>query len=390
MNRRNEPRIAVVGAGLGGTVAAAYLQRFGYTVDVYEQAARLERIGAGISLSPNVTRIFRDMGLLQRMQAVGILPRERHRRDGITGELTFAVPVDELPERYGAPQLIMHRGDLLDILASAVAPESIHLGKRLLDVGESGTSLRLTFADGSSAEADIVIGADGINSRVRQTAFAVKPPFYAGEVAHRSIYPRELLGGEKIADHTKYWGEDRHILVYFITHDREVVYFITGVPQPEWPHETFAPVPTGRDELRAAFAAFCPDVRRILDAAPAATTWPICESDPAPGWSAGRIVLLGDACHAMQPHMGQGAAMAMEDAVVLARCIDRYGAGDPARSFALYEALRFDRATKIQTASRGNPSWMRFGMDTEWLYGYDAVAMPLEPSGSSSGTRQTS
>ena len=373
-----QPRIAIVGAGLGGPIAAIFLQRYGYDVTVYEQAPRLERIGAGINLSPNITRVFRHLGLFDRMTELGVVPRARLRKNGYTGELTFAVPVDELPERYGAPHLIMHRGDLQEVLTSAVTPGTLELGKRLVDVTETSTAARLAFTDGTTAEADIVIGADGINSRLRELLFGVEAPIYAGEVAYRSIYPLELVGDLDVPDHTKWWGTDRHILIYFITRARDVIYFVTGVPEPDWGSDDYGPRPADPRKLRDAFAGFCPAVTRVLEAAPAATAWPIIERPPLPLWSRGRIVLLGDACHAMRPHMGQGAAMAIEDGVMLARCIDRFHGQDPPAIFALYETQRHERASKVQLGSRGD-DWMRYGMDAGWLYGYDVLNVPLEP-----------
>lgn len=376
----DQPRIAIVGAGPGGTIAALFLQRFGYEVEVFEAVPKLERLGAGISLSPNITRVFRELGLFERMAAVGTVPRQRLGRDASTGAITFALPVDEMPERFGAPNLIMHRGDLQEILTGALAPGTIRLGKRLVDIVESASAARLIFADGSSAETDIVIGADGINSRIRELLLGPQRPIYSGEVAHRSIYPIERLAGLAVADHTKWAGDDFiHILIYFITHAHDVVYFVTGVREPDWGSENYAPRPADMPALRAQFAGFHPEVRRVLEAAPAATTWPILEREPLPLWSRGRIVLLGDAAHPMRPNMGQGAAMAMEDGAMVARCIAHVAGHDPAAIFALYEAVRRERTSLVQARSQAG-DWLRHGMgDAEWVYGYNVLTAPLEP-----------
>jgi 6-hydroxynicotinate 3-monooxygenase len=384
-NVEHQPRIAIVGAGPGGTIAAICLQRFGYEVTVFEAVPKLERLGAGISLSPNITRVFRELGLFDRMAAVGTVPRQRLGRDAVTGEITFALPVDEMDTRFGAPNLIMHRGDLQEILTGALAPGTIRLGKRLVDVVETTTAARLLFADGMTAETDIVIGADGINSRIRELLLGPERPIYSGEIAHRSIYPIERLGGLHVADHTKWAGDDfLHILIYFITHAHDVMYFVTGVSEPDWGSEDYAPRPADMTALREQFAAFHPDVRSVLAAAPAATAWPILEREPLPLWSRGRIVLLGDACHPMRPNLGQGAAMAMEDGVMLARCIAHVPGGDAAAIFALYEAQRRERTSRVQARSQAG-DWLRHGMgDAEWVYGYDVWRVPLElPLGSS-------
>lgn len=377
----DRPRIAIVGAGLGGLTAGIMLQRYGYEVTLYEQAPRFERLGAGINLGPNVSRIFMRLGLFERMAQLGVIPRQRQQRDGSTGEVIFSAPLDTYREKYGAPHLIMHRGDLQETLVAAVAPGTIELGKRLVDVAETSTSARLVFSDGTTAETDMIIGADGINSRLRELLLGSEPPIYSGEVAHRSIFPIELLEGMELPDHQilvldEALGDDRHILFYFITHAREVMYFVTGVPQKEWGYEDYAPRPIDMGELREIFSDFHTDVRRVLEAAPSATVWPILERDPTPLWSRGRIVLLGDACHPMRPNMGQGAAMAMEDAVMLARCIDGFAGNDLPTIFQHYEAQRFARTSEVLMRSRGN--WRGYGKNPEWLYGYDIMTAPLD------------
>jgi 6-hydroxynicotinate 3-monooxygenase len=364
-------RIAIIGAGLGGTTLAAFLQRAGYQVTLYEQATSLARIGAGINLGPNVTRILRHLGIGDRCERTGVIPRGRYSREWDTGAITFDIPVREFSGHYGAPHLTMHRGDLQDALTSTIEPGSIQFGKRLLELDEFGDMVRLNFADGTSADADMVIGADGINSRVREILLGPEQPIYTGTVAYRSIFPRALVGDMEIADHTKWWGPDRHILFYFLTASRDEIYFVTGVPEADWGSDSFAPMAADMDVVRATFAGFHPEVRTILAACPAATRWPILERLPFPLWSRGRVVLLGDACHPMAPNMGQGAAMAIEDAAVLARCVTD-GDGDCAAIFAAYQSLRFERTARVQRESREN-NWLRYPMDPGWLFGFDVL-----------------
>lgn len=361
------------------------LQRYGYDVEVFEQKTTFERLGAGINLGPNIARVFRDLNLFDRMAQLGVVPRQRYSKNGYTGEITFAAPLDTYVEKYGAPHLIMHRGDLQDVLVSAVAPGTIRLGKRLVDIVETNETLRLVFSDRTTTEADIVIGADGINSRIRELLLGTELPTYSGEIAHRSIFPVELLAGLELPDHQllvgdEATGDDRHILVYFITHAREVVYFVTGVPEPTWDYEDYAPRPADMRKLYETFAGFHADVQRVLRAAPSAMAWPILERDPLPLWSRGRLVLLGDACHPMKPNMGQGAAMAMEDGVMLARCIEHFKARSADAIFQLYEAQRRDRTSEVQRRSREN--WRAYAKSPDWLYGYDVMKVPLEQDSS--------
>ncbi|MGE0745112.1 MAG: FAD-dependent monooxygenase [Rhodospirillales bacterium] len=377
MRRAGALRIAVVGGGLGGTVAAIMLHRAGHDVALYEQAPEIARIGAGINLSPNVTRVIRALGLEGPLTTTGLLPDRFDQRDWDTGRFTYVLRYDQFPERYGAPHVILHRGDLQQVLNSALAPGVLRLGKRLADLDETAGGMRLSFADGTTADADIVIGADGINSRVREILIGEEQPVYTGHVAHRAIYPASLLNGLRVADASKWWAEDRYFMAYYLTPKRDEMYLVTGVPM-DWPSDEFSPAPISVDQFRDAFAGFHPEVQTLIAACPSVLAWPVLYRAPYPLWSRGRIVLLGDACHPMKPHMGQGAAMAMEDAAMLARCIEHGRGDDPAKAFALYESLRFDRTTRVKVTSDGH-EWMRHGSDGDWLYGYDVFAVPLEP-----------
>ncbi|WP_337186065.1 FAD-dependent monooxygenase, partial [Phenylobacterium sp.] len=232
-------------------------------------------------------------------------------------------------------------------------------------------------------EADIVIGADGVNSKVREILLGVEPPIYTGFVAFRSIYPVSLLGDWRPAsDAAKWWSderhpanEDRHFIHYYLTRKRDEMYFVTGSPFPDWPGGVSS-VPATKDEIKTCYEGFHPDVQRIIDAAPALSKWPLLERNPLPLWSRDNVVVLGDACHPMKPHMGQGAGMAIEDAAVLFRCIQQAdGAFD--RAFQMYRATRIERTSEVQRQSHEN-KWMRTkATDPTWVYSYDAMTTPL-------------
>lgn len=368
--------VAVVGGGLGGTVAAILLQQAGYDVRLYEQAPELARIGAGINLSANATRVIRRCGLLDTMAKQALMPDRFDQREWNTGKSTFVLRYDEFPARYGAPHLIMHRGDLLAVLNSALQPGTLSLGKQLVDIDETGDRVVLVFSDGSRTEAEFVIGADGINSKVRELLLGEETPVYTGHVAHRAIFPASCLGGLHLADACKWWAEDRYFMHYYLTPARDELYLVTGAPR-AWNGDGFSPESTARGELRETFAGFHSDVQQIIEACPegCATTWPVLFRDPRPCWSNGRIVLLGDACHPMKPHMGQGACMAMEDAAMLVRCLEHCD-GDFRASFRLYESQRFERTTRVKLESDKH-EWMRYGSVCDWLYGYDVFSAPM-------------
>lgn len=372
----SKPNIAIVGAGLGGTAAAALMQRAGYSVRLYEQASAFSRLGAGIHLGPNVMKIMRRMGCEDALNVMGSHPDFWYSRDWKSGDAIAQIPLGEFAlKEYGATYLTVHRGDFHALMTEAVAPGTIEFNKCLTNIEETDKDVRLTFADGSVETADIVIGADGVNSKLRDHLLGVEPPRYTGYVAHRAVFPASLLGADPFDLCVKWWSEDRHMMVYYVTSKRDEIYYVTGVPQAEWPAGQSV-APSSRDEMREVFAGYHPSVQKLIDATPEVTKWPLLERDPLPLWSRGRLVLLGDACHPMKPHMAQGAAMAIEDAAMLTRCLDEIGVNDYTNAFALYEANRAERASKVQLVSHNN-TWLRTNEDPAWVFAYDVFNEPL-------------
>jgi len=375
------PSIAIVGGGIGGVTAALLLQKEGCECQVYEQSRLITRIGAGINLYPNGTRILNALGLEKQLFAVGLQHDAKRSRDFDTGRLTYIISCTTLQELYGAPVLTIHRGDLAQILTSALKPGTLHLDHSLTALDDSGSKVQLSFANGTTANADIVIGADGVNSKVREILLGPEQPKYSGDVIYRGLYPISRLNGYMPEDHNKWWHDDRRfVLIYYISGSREEAYFIAGAPEPVWGKDDYSPIPVSTEHVVMAFQDFHPDVLRVLAAAPEASRWAILERDPLPLWSRGRIVVLGDACHPMTPYMGQGGSMALEDAAVLVRCIDLAAGKDPQRAFKTYEATRAPRTRRVQLESKKG-DWQRYSMDHEWVLGYDAFTVPLvEPA----------
>jgi len=373
-----KPAVAIIGAGIAGLAAAATLGKIGIAAVIYEQAHAFARIGAGIQMNPNAMKVLRGLGLESRIRSVGFAPEVGYNRVWDTGEITYLHPMGEaIEQRFGAPDISLHRADLHEALAAIDPVGTIRFDKKLTGIDRAGASLRLAFADGTRASADAVIGADGVHSTVLDILFGSGEPRFTGQVAYRAVYRTELLP-RAIDDRVKWWGPDRHIVSYKINPRRDEMYFIASTPEPGFRIESWSA--TGRlDELRSAFAGFHADARIILDCCPEVRKWALVEREPLARWSEDRIVLIGDACHPMLPYMAQGAGSSMEDAVVLARCLQATEFDGFAAAFRRFEANRKPRTSRIQLGTRQN-KWMRTAPDTEtdWLYGYDAWSVPLD------------
>jgi 6-hydroxynicotinate 3-monooxygenase len=369
--------IAVVGGGIGGVTVALLLQKAGYDCHVYEQARVITRVGAGINLYPNGTRILGSLGLLPELFTYGLQHDVKRSRDFDTGRLTYSISCQELASLYGAPVLTIHRGDLAQVLTSKLRAGTLHLDHSLVGLQEVDDKVVLKFANGSSAEGDFVIGADGVNSKVREILLGPERPTYSGDVIYRGIYPIERLNGYMPEDHNKWWHDDRRwVLIYYIDARRKDAYYIAGVPEPVWGKDDYSPTVVSTEHVVNLFRDFHPDVLRVLAAAPETTRWPILERDPLPLWSRSRVVVLGDACHPMRPYMGQGGSMALEDAAMLFRCIELSGVQKPEAAFKLYEINRAPRTRRVQLESQKG-DWQRYSMDHKWVLGYDAFTEPL-------------
>lgn len=375
---RSRPTIAIVGAGMGGLTAAATLRQVGIDVHVYEQAPRFLRIGAGIQMLPNASRVLRGIGIEERLRKIAFEPFSHLNRVWDTGEIKRELPMPE--SLYGAPFLCTHRADLHEALVSILPSDIIHLDKKLVGLDQSGNGVTLSFADGTKAKADAVIGADGVHSLVRSIIIGPDAPIHKGRIAYRAVFDAGLMNGGTIApSRTKWWGEDRHIVIYYTTADRSQLYFVTSVPEPaDWMTAESWSAKGDVNELRAAYEGFHPEVRMVLEACPDCHKWAILEREPLPTWSQGRVALLGDACHPMTPYMAQGAATSMEDAVVLARCLADVENDDIETAFRRYEAHRKPRTSRVQAISSAN-TWMSGGNDDpSWLYGYDCWTAPID------------
>jgi salicylate hydroxylase/6-hydroxynicotinate 3-monooxygenase len=384
MNSKADLSVTIIGAGIGGLTLAAALDTVGVRSRIVEQATRFARIGAGIQMTPNAVKVLRGIGLADRLRAIAYDSPFRTSREWDTGREILRIPMGEaLEERYGAPHLLLHRGDLHQTLLSRVGEDRIRFGARVVGVASGEDGVQLSFEDGSVEETDIVIAADGVHSVTREALFDVTPAVYSGTIAYRSVFPSALLPRPLLDPKSKWRGPDRQISIYYVGDGGEV-YFTTRVPFPEPVRESFS-LEADLDELREAFSGFHAEVRDFLAACPRAQKWAIYERDPLPTWIHDRVALLGDAAHPMTPSMAQGAAQSMEDAAVLSRCL----AEDPMdvrTAFDRYFRTRYERASTVQTeSSRDQWNWTTAGssvtkVDSDYVYGYVAWTVPLAPA----------
>src|SRR5258708_9999329 len=261
-------------------------------------------------------------------------------------------------------------------LGSAVPAEAIHLESRVGDIEQNpDRSVKLAFANGSAVEADAVVASDGVHSFVRDQLFGGDDANFTGRIAYRTVFPAALLNVYAIGDCSEWWGPDRHIVIYYVKPDRSEVYFVTSQPEPGFTVESWSAM-GDVNELRTAYDDFHPEVRHVLAACPAVHKWALFDRDPQSHWSQGNITLLGDACHPMTPYMAQGAAMAIEDAPVVAPCLKGVDRDGVEAAFRRFEPTRKSRTTRVQLSSRTN-TWLKNRTDPDWVYGYDAWNEPL-------------
>lgn len=373
---QSKTKIAIIGAGMGGLAAAANLSRMGFDVQVYEQAKAFGRVGAGIQQGPNSVKVLRGMGLEERIRDVAFKPEMTRYREADTGELKWErVQAAEYEAKYDAPQLLLHRADLHDVLASQVPQEIIHFSKKLIDFAQDEHGVAITFADGTEVNADIMIAADGVHSLVRERFLGPEKPRFTGRVAYRTTFPAALIKNAEIEGCTKWMAKDRHIVIYYINPRLDEVYFVTSTPEPSYNVESWSRE-GDLDQLREEYGAFHPTVRAVLDACPAVHKWALVERDPLPFWTQGRVALLGDACHPMTPYMAQGAGTAIEDAAILARCLEQAKGEKLADALKLYEINRKPRTSWIQASSSTNDI-ERFRREQDQVFSYDAWNVPL-------------
>jgi salicylate hydroxylase len=391
--------IAIIGGGIGGLAAAAFLRRAGLRATVYEQAGRLGEVGAGVVVAPNAARLLRVLGVLGAL-AERAVPLEvgwefRRWQDG------QVLSAEDLATRcarlYGERTYTAHRADLLEAISRAVPDEDVRLGKRCVGLDGAGldgdgTSHLLRFDDGDTARADVVIGADGIHSMVRAALTAPAPPTYSGLCAFRALVPAGQAPAFARRPAQTLWLGPGHHLVHYPVSAGRLVNLVAFAPAGGYTTESWTATATV-EEFLAEFDGWDERLTGLIRAAGTPGRWALLDRAPLTWWSRGTVTLLGDAAHPMFPFFAQGAAQAIEDAAVLARCLAAAPA-DPAAALARYQELRIPRTTRLQEVShaRAHVNHLPDGPEqrardasftdvdplaaSAWIYAYDPEAEP--------------
>lgn len=344
-------KIAVVGAGIGGLTAAAYLHRDGHDVTVFEAASRLGEVGAGIQISPNGSRILIDLGLGLQLQRLFVTPaRLVLRRWEDDSELTSTELGELAHQRWGAPYYNAYRPDVVSVLRDAAPGVRLVHGARLNDVRENPDSVELVFADGTTFSADVVVGADGIHSTVRQCLFGDYATRFSGMVAYRALVRRELVEHLPL-EATNRVGPGGHVVTYFVGENARYLNVVAIMNQDSWTTESWTEE-GDVDEMRARFSTWSPMINDILAKLETPVfRWALHDREPLANWSTARCTLVGDACHPMVPLMAQGACQAIEDGAVLAQALARHDVRDALRT---YQEVRMPRTSTFQERSFAN------------------------------------
>jgi salicylate hydroxylase len=412
-------RVAIIGGGIGGLTAANALSRAGIEVAVYEAAAELREIGAGVALHPNAMKVLRAIGVEDGVRAVAGRSQWQVLRNWKTGRVIGKTSRRQQAASFGIEGATVHRADLLAVLAGALPAGMVTLGRRCTQVRTDGDVAAARFADGSEIEADVIVGADGIHSPVRASLFGPDAPRFTGKICYRSVVAAAAVRGGRPSGggapraraedaqwpraegaqwpraEVAQWLGPHGTIVLYPLRGQELINVVCHYDDASYRHESWI-TECRREEVLERYAGWHESMLRLFAAADTWYKWALYDREPIPRWTRGRITILGDAAHPMLPYLGQGACQAIEDGAVLATALSAEAA-DPLAGLDRYERTRRPRASRVVLTARERglsnhltspwAAWRRDlsiawrrrmnrsdpeGRGTAWLAGYDA------------------
>ena len=392
--------VLIAGAGLGGlTTALALIQR-GHRVRLFEQAAELKEVGAGVQIGSNGSCVLISLGLREAMERVVCLPRGREFRLWSTGQRWRSFDSGETAERrFGAPYWMVHRGDFHAVLLDAMRradPEAIQAGNACVGFAQDGRSATIRLANGETATGDVLIGADGVHSKVRHQMFGDGRAEFTGIMAWRGLVPMERLPEHQRQLVGNNWlGVGGHVVTYPLRRG-EILNFVGVVERDDWHLESWTEAGT-TEECLHDLGQWHDDVKTIIRNIDTPYKWGLLKREPLDHFAEGRVCVMGDAAHPTLPFLAQGANMALEDAMIIARCLDTFD--DVPEALRHYEQPRLKRTAAIVRGSSDNTKRFhnpahgdaagaaayverefqpeKIAERYDWLYEYNALTVPI-------------
>jgi salicylate hydroxylase len=379
-------KVAIIGAGIGGLAAACALRQRGCEVKLYERAAKLEEVGAGVQIGPNAVKVFRALGLEDALRRNAFEPINMVSLTWDDARLRHREPLKAIATaRYGAPYMTAHRADIHNMLRAAAGDVPLRLGANCVGCETVSGVGAARFSDGSAVEADVVIGADGVRSVIRAQNFGADEPRFTEMMAWRCMVPMDCVpdrvgpnGSVTLArgEYFGWIGPNGHVICYPIGVNGDMLNIFAGHHTAQWIEESWS-VPSSRKDLIAAKAGWNEALLDMFAHVEHVFKWGIYDRDPLPEWTRGRVTLLGDAAHPTMPTLAQGANMAIEDGYALARCLVA-NADDVDAGLKSYVAEREPRTTRVTLQSRQQfannlkvpPP--RF-LDRTWIFTFDVT-----------------